>query len=153
MRVRALVVLLASTAAATGCGASATGPSTSDGEAACAAPFTTVDEPTVAPGQTVEVTAEGLWSSCRDHGASAEDGPVVYSDPEPTPLTAQVVRFTQGGTDVELAVVDTGTDASIEVDVTIPADAEPGPAEIAVGRADPAAVTVGPGAASPRTSG
>lgn len=148
---RSQTAALFALALGTGCASGGPG-GNSGGEAACAAPMTSVAESTVTPGQTVRVSAEGLWSSCRDHGTVDEDGTVHYPDPEPTPLTEQVVTFGQGGAEVELAVVDAGPAAAVEVDVTIPADAEPGEAELAVGRAEPAAVTVVTEAGSPRTS-
>lgn len=135
-----------------GCGSD--GPATTSGDAACAAPSTIAAESTVAPGQTVRVQAEGLWSSCRDHGVVDEDGDVQYPDPEPAPLTNLQVRFAQGDAVTDLATVDADDAARVELDVTIPADAAAGPAEITVGRlSSPATVTVvTDGAASPSTS-
>lgn len=145
-------LLLSPVALIAACGSDGPGASTS-GDGACAAPLTSLAEPTVAPGRTVHVQADGLWSGCRDHGYVDEDGNAYYPDPEPTPLTDQVVTFTQGDAEVELAVVDTDSTGAAELDVTIPADAEAGPAEIAVGRAVPAEVTVVTGGtASPSTS-
>ncbi|TDC53450.1 hypothetical protein E1212_05975 [Jiangella ureilytica] len=152
MRRVVLGLLLVPVALVAGCGSDGPGASTS-GDAACAAPLTFLAEPAVAPGQTVHVQADGLWSGCRDHGYVDEDGRAHYPEPEPTPLTDQVVTFMQGGAKVELTVVDSDPTGAVELDVTIPADAEAGPAVITVGRAMPAALTVVTDeAASPSTS-
>lgn len=144
----AIVVLLL------GSGCTAGGPSgDSGGEAACAAPFTSVAESTVTPGQTIRVAAEGLWSSCRDHAEVDEDGTVSFPDPEPTPLTRLRVRWTQGDTVVDLGTVDADSTAAAELDVTIPAGARTGEAELTVGvYSEPAVVTVVTEAGSPHTS-
>jgi hypothetical protein len=144
--------LFAALALVAGCGAGGAG-TTTDGEALCSAPVTSVAEPTVSPGQTVRVSAVDLWSSCRDHGIADDDGNVSYPDPEPSPLTGLHVRWTQDDTVVDLGTVDADSTAAAELDVTIPADADAGPAELTVGpHSSPAAVTVVTEAASPRTS-
>jgi hypothetical protein len=156
--VRLVVVgpVLLSAALLAGCGGGDPAATTSD-DGACAAPSTFVAEPTIAPGQTVQVVGEDLWSGCRDSGSVAGDGTASYEGWEdvddPTPLTAQPVTWTQGDTVVELAIVDIDPTGAVELDVTVPADARPGAAELAIGDSLPAEVTVVTDAgASPRTS-
>ncbi|WP_129710834.1 hypothetical protein [Haloactinopolyspora alba] len=106
---------------------------TSEMNAACAAPLTLVDPRTAAPGEEIRVTAKYMANECNDTGRDIEvDG-----------LKNQHVVWTQGAAEIELAVVDADDETyEASTTVTVPLDAGDGPAEIAVGRAEPAELTV-----------
>lgn len=102
-------------------------------EAGCATPLTVSSSRTVQPGEVVTVFAEDMWDGCDDQGLN-EDVPA---------LKDQAVTWTQSGTSVELARVDADDQSGeARVTVTVPLDSTEGKAEVSIGFAQPALLTV-----------
>jgi len=96
--------------------------------ASCVGPQVSVSSVSVSPGETVTVFGKWLHSGC-DDGSGEEEQP--YSD--------VAVLFLQADRSIELARVDaTGDRSTATIDVSIPADAPPGAAALAI------AITDGP---------
>jgi len=90
-------------------------------EGACAAPIVTIEPAEAAPGDTVAVTSDG-WSVCED----------TPNDPSgEAPWTEVQVAWAQGEKLLDLGSTEI-VDGAVEVDVTVPDDAAPGPARIRV---------------------
>lgn len=140
---RTVIVAFLVLGAVTSCGAGATGdPGGTGGDAACAAPITEVSDTTVAPGESVVVTAADMWDECIDHDSVAVGEPVDRRTREPRPLTAEPVVWEQNSQDCVLTHADADSDGVIELSVTSPADAQRGKAEIRIGDAEPATIAV-----------
>ena len=113
----------------------------SGGEAACAAPIVTVTPQTVAPGGAVTVAGENFLNACDDVGGVVDGTPLP--SPSVGPSVGSSVLLVEGTATQELATVDAATDGRFSVEVTIPADATPGPAAIRVSTApDDAPLTI-----------
>lgn len=94
--------------------------------ASCVGPQVSVSSATASPGETVTVSGEWLHSGCDDGSGEDEE-----------PYTDAAVLFLQADRSIELARVDaTGDRSAATVDVTIPADAPPGAAALAIATTD-----------------
>lgn len=102
--------------------------------ASCVAPLVVLSTDQVAAGDPLTVTGEWWTDGCNDTGQSAGVQAGAIDVP---------VVFVQSGREVELTTVDgTGQRFEVRADVTVPADAVPGQAAIAVGEMPPVAFTV-----------
>jgi hypothetical protein len=114
----------------TGC-SSTEGGSSSSG--ACAQPLTVAAVASVRPGESLDVSAEDMWTECHDQG---ETDPL-------SPLTNLPVVWRQSGGDVELARVDADPDSGrASATVTVPKDAAVGTAQVVIGDAQPVKITI-----------
>jgi hypothetical protein len=87
------------------------------------------------PGDRIELRGEGHAVGCDDTGES----------PPAEPLLDLPVTWQQGATSRGLGRVDATTPGGVvQTTITVPVDAQPGTAEVTVGAAEPALVTVGP---------
>ncbi|WP_369130400.1 hypothetical protein [Modestobacter roseus] len=94
--------------------------------ASCVGPLVSISQPTAAPGETVTVSGEWLRSGCDDGSGEVE-----------RPWTDAAVLFLQADRSIELTRVDaTGDRSTATVDVTIPVDALPGGAAVAIADTD-----------------
>ena len=135
----AVAVALVSLASAMGPTAGLLHPGTAF--AICAAPTLSVAPDEAAPGSSVSVQGSGFMSECRDMLVCTP--PADCSPEGPAPPEANVaIAFVQSDRTWELAVVNASSDYTFDVTVTIPEDAEPGPASfttpsVPVGRRPP----------------
>jgi len=108
----------------TGCQAAGPGGGTSGG-AACEAPTITATPETIAAGEAVTLTGRA-FAVCND----AMDG----DQPAPTPegLPPAPVLWRQGDVEREVGTAVPDSDGAFVVDLVVPADAAPGPAELTV---------------------
>lgn len=90
--------------------------------AACVGPRIAVSPRSAAPGAAVTVHGEGFGDNCYDTG-SPPPGQGVLGNP----LADIEITFVQDSTTV-LATVDADAEYEFTVEVTVPADAAPGPA-------------------------
>ena len=119
------LLLLAGLQGLTGCAGSS-------GGGACASPEISSSASKVKPGGTVQVTGVYFVDGCQSE----------LNAPLPPPLRQQPIEFTQGGRSTTLGRVDS-EDGTIEVSVIVPKDAEPGPADLQVGRSNVIRLTIG----------
>ncbi len=122
-----LACLGLSTALLSGCSSS------TDSSAGCVAHRSQTSVAEVTAGQSLQVSADWLWSDCND----TNGGTWGHA------LRDQAITWTQSQVSTELARADADPrTAHLEVAVTVPASARPGPAEIRIGDAEPAKLTV-----------
>jgi hypothetical protein len=125
---RAALALLTALSALTACSSGGT-----SANASCAAPQTTVTSAKVRPGDVLQVQALHMWTDCADTGEG--DRGEARQD--------QAVVWIQSGQDTVLTHLDadpeTGTGTAT---VQIPAQATAGRAQIRIGEAESALVTV-----------
>lgn len=106
------------------------------GSGACAAPEADLSASTVSPGEDVTVSAHSMYEGpCRDFDARSVSATAAPSlPPLPGPAKDVAIVFSQSGADsVVLQTVDANSSGNLEVIVTIPRDASPGPATVRVG--------------------
>ncbi|WP_413452868.1 hypothetical protein AA0Y32_08525 [Georgenia phoenicis] len=131
--------------ALSGCGGSA-GETPGVSSGACEGPALKAVQTTVSQGGTVTVEGTAMQDGCADSVSVDEEGNHV-SHETAVPLEGIELQLTAGDAPpVALTRVDAGEDGTFTVDVTIPADAELGAAEIAAAgtHAAPAQITVVP---------
>lgn len=106
-----------------------------------AAPVVTVTPQTVEPGDTVTAAGQYFLNACDDVGEVVDGTPLPR--PSVGPSVGLSVLLVAGTDTQQLATVDASTDGRFSVEVTIPADATPGPAAIRVTTAaDDAPLTI-----------
>lgn len=118
------------------------------GERACTAPRATLSDTTVAPGDSIVISGDEMFRGCVDYDSVPDAAPPGWSpkeNPDTGPLTDQAIVWRQDSIEIVLGTVDATNSGVIEVTVTVPNNAEPGPAEIQVGAVDPAVVTIATG--------
>lgn len=106
--------------------------------ASCAKPLTDVSDATVAAGESIVVSAEGMWKQCLPPGWNTPG----VTPGERAPDTDLHVVWRQGSAESVLDTVDANADGVVELSVTIPDDAQPGAAGITIDTAVSATVTV-----------
>lgn len=139
----ALVLLVAATlVGACSSGADdAAGAGGADVAASCAAPSLELSRRTVEPGETVDVVGTAFLHGCADV-STVVDGTAVSLETT-MPMTTLEVVWLQEGRRTVLASVDADPAAGdFRLAVTVPADADPGPATLRVSPAEDVTVTV-----------
>lgn len=89
----------------------------------CSGPHITVSPSRALPGATVNIQGQAFGDSCYDTGP-----PPAGQGALGTPLTDVEIGFVQDGVTTVVATVDADNEYQFSVDVTVPADAEPGQA-------------------------
>lgn len=119
-RLRATAALAAAALLLSGCAAVATG---TVGDALCEAPRLSAaadEDVLVLPGDTVELTIEGLTAACNDTGTGGET-------PTPDPVRQVPVLWLQDDAQLEIAELAAGEDWRARAfTIAVPADAAPG---------------------------
>ncbi|PSL06813.1 hypothetical protein CLV30_102202 [Haloactinopolyspora alba] len=114
------------------------GDETTDISASCAKPMTDVSDATVVAGESIGVSAKGMWEQCLPPGWNTPG----VTPGERVPDTDLRVVWRQGSAESVLDTVDADADGVVELSVTIPDDAQPGAADITIATAVSATVTV-----------
>ena len=148
-RRESIIVLIAVSGTLGACGSDAQSEGTdggySGGGGACTAPRTVLSDTTVAPGDSIVISGDEMFRGCVDHDSVPDTPPPGWSPSENLdtgPLTDQVIVWRQESSEFVLGAVDADASGVIKITVTVPSNAEPGPAEIQVGDVAPTAVTV-----------
>lgn len=103
---------------------------------ACAGPHIQTEPRQAQPGQAVTVTGEYYLDACYDTGQGEQAQAVK----------GLAVTFEQGQAHTDMGRLDaTGSDGAVRTTITVPADAQPGLAQVTVGSAEPALVLIGDG--------
>jgi hypothetical protein len=108
---------------------------THGGSASCAAPYVETSPRQAQPGQILTVVGRYYLDGCYDTGESRET----------EPLDDLLVTFTQGTETTEYGRYDADPDGTVQTTIAVPAQAEPGLAEVTLGTGSPALVLVGDG--------
>ena len=93
---------------------------------------TSVSDTSLAPGESVTVSAPYQWSNCYDSGKFAS----------PPPLKEVSVSWRQEGVETQLATAYPDANAFATVVVQVPVNAKVGAAELQIGTASSAAITI-----------
>ena len=113
--------------------------------ASCAGPSLAVERSALARGTTLVVEGQSFVDGCQDSMGCTESfgcSSCSYDEPPPVPRTDVRLRLVQDGRSWPLGSADAGgpgTDQADEVRwrVTVPAEAEPGPARLVAEGASP----------------
>lgn len=106
----------------------------------CVSPSISLSSDELRPGERVTVVGDAFVHGCADTSAVV-DGVVVRGEPQ-SPATGLAVVWGQGGRTETLATVDADARGQFSVAVTVPADAQEGPATLRVEPADDALLVV-----------